>query len=210
MKLLPDYYFIGADLGRDRDHSAFAVCSKVTRILPDKDPYTHAPRKLHLLELNHIEQVPAGVRYTRVMRRLAFIVRRLNHATPHGYTAVSIHLSLDAGGPGSLAKDLVRGLGLGVHFHPIVITGGQEPNQLKSGSTSVPRKDLLSTLRFLLETENLEIAPNLRHGATLVREFAGARASGTKAKHDDLVIATALAAWQATQHCKDLLKPQRD
>ncbi len=210
MKLVPDYYFIGADLGRDRDHSAFADASKVTRVLPEVDPATRAHRKLHLLELNHIEQIPSGVRYTRVMKRLAFIVRNLNHRTPPGYNPVSIHLSLDAAGPGSLATDLVRTMGLRINFHPIVITGGEGSHTLKSGSTSVPRKVLLSTLRFLLETENLEIAPNLRHSDTLLREFAGARASGTKAKHDDLVIATALAAWQATQQCEVLLTPQRD
>ncbi|MFN0106215.1 MAG: hypothetical protein ACKV2U_29510 [Bryobacteraceae bacterium] len=210
MKLRPDYYFIGADLGRDRDHSAFAVASKVTRALPEVDPVTRAQRKIHLLELNHIEQVPTGVRYTRVMNRLAFIVRHLNNATPYGYKPVSIHVSLDAAGPGSLATDLVRGLGLGINFHPIVITGGEESNLLKSGATSVPRKELLSTLRFLMETENLEISPNLQQSESLLREFAGVKASGTKAKHDDLVIAAALAAWQATRQCKELLKPQRD
>lgn len=199
MKSRPAYYFIGADLGRDRDHSAFAVASKVTRILPEVDPVTRAHRSLHLLEINHIEQVPSGVRYTRVMNRLAFIVPRLNHATPYGFKPVSIHVSLDAAGPG-----------LGINFHPIVITGGEEAHLLKSGSTSVPRKELLSTLRFLMETENIEISPNLRQSESLLRELAGVMASGTKAKHDDLVIAAALAAWQATRQCKELLKPQRD
>jgi hypothetical protein len=209
-ELRPDYYFIGADLGRDRDHSAFAVASKVTRVLPEVDPVTRARRSLHLLELNHVEQVPSGVRYTRVMDRLAFIVRNLNHGTAYGYKPVSIHVSLDAAGPGSLATDLVRGLGLGIHFHPIVITGGEESHLLQSGTRSVPRKELLSTLRFLVETENLEIAGNLRQVDSLLRELSGVKASGTKAKHDDLVIAAALAAWQATRQCRELLKPQRD
>jgi hypothetical protein len=203
--MLPEFHSIGIDLGRDSDHSAIAVASVFRRVGAAVDPYTGARPVTWQLEVSHLEQVPKSVEYTTVMDRIGRTVRRLGHQTPYGYKQPSIQVALDAAGPGSIGAELIRKQQLSISLYPIIITGGEESHALKSGSTSVPRKELLHTLRILVESGALNFSHSLRHRERLVRECAGVKASGTSADHDDLVIAVALAAWRATRQCRQLL-----
>lgn len=207
--MLPEFHTIGIDLGRDSDHSAIAIGSVYKRPSPIQDMLTRTYPMIHTLEVGHLEQIPKSKEYTQVMDRIGHLVRHLRNQTPFGYTRPSIQIVLDAAGPGSLGTELIRKQNLETGLFPIIITGGEESHELKSGSTSVPRKALLHTLRVLAETGAIRFAQGLRHRDRLIRECSGVKASGTTADHDDLVIAVALAAWRATRQCRELLPGKR-
>lgn len=207
--MLPEFHVIGVDLGRDSDHSAIAVGSVFRRIGKIQDPYTGGYPVKHSLEVSHLEQVPKSTEYTAVMERFGDIIRHLRNQTPFGYTQPSVQVALDAAGPGSFGTDLIRKQKLNIGLFPIIITGGEESHSLKSGSTSVPRKELLHNLRALVEIGTVVFAQGLRHRDRLIRECSGVKASGTSADHDDLVIAVSLAAWRARKQCSELLPGKR-
>ena len=79
---------------------------------------------------------------------------------------------------------------------------------------NVPRTDLLSGVQMLLERGELRISKKMRESGTLLRELlsmrsggpgtgcaannaGGEAAVGWAQQHDDLVLAVALACWQA-------------
>jgi hypothetical protein len=89
------------------------------------------------------------------------------------------------------------------------ITGGDSVT--RDGSDyRVPKRDLVSTVQVLLQSERLKIASSLSEAQTLIDELLAFKVSinlrghdayGNDASmwrenpHDDLVLATALAAW---------------
>jgi len=207
--MLPEFHFVGIDLGRDSDHSAIAISSVYKRTGATPDPYYGVRTVTHSLEVSHLEQIPKSTEYTKVMERLGDLVRHLGHQTPYGYKQPSIQVALDAAGPGSLGAELIRKQQLSISLYPIIITGGEESHNLKSGATSVPRKELLHNLRVFVETGAIVFADGLRHRERLIRECSGVKASGTTEAHDDLVIAVALAAWRAKKQCSELIPNKR-
>jgi len=206
---LAEFHFIGIDLGRDSDHSAIAVSSVYKRIAASTDPYFGTRTVTYTLEVSHLEQIPKSVEYLQVMDRISRAVRHLRHQTPFGYTQPSIQIALDASGPGALGAELIRKQKLEIGLYPIIITGGEESHSLKSGATSVPRKELLHNLRAMVEIGALNLAQDLRHRDRLIRECSGVKVSGTSVDHDDLVIALSLAAWRAKRQCSELIPSKR-
>ena len=88
---------------------------------------------------------------------------------------------------------------------PAILTAGHQES-LTDGYHHVPKRDLITGLRVLLEQEALQIAARLEHGPTLVAELAEMRMKVTTAgneqygawregTHDDLVLAVSLACW---------------
>jgi hypothetical protein len=73
----------------------------------------------------------------------------------------------------------------------------------------VPRRQIITNLRFLLETKILLCGRRLRHIHDLEREMGAIRAEGGQAPHDDLGIAVGLAAWYATRQNPALLRQPR-
>jgi hypothetical protein len=74
----------------------------------------------------------------------------------------------------------------------------------------VPKKDLAGTLHVLLQGKRIKVADTLEHAQTLVVELqqfqlktvpmtADAVIEWRERPHDDLVLAVAIAAWQAEQ-----------
>jgi hypothetical protein len=89
-------------------------------------------------------------------------------------------------------------------FAPITITSGHQVS-VENG-LHVPKKELVGVLQVLLQTRRLHIARELPDAATLVRELENFRVKITAARnevfeawregaHDDLVLATGMAAW---------------
>jgi len=77
---------------------------------------------------------------------------------------------------------------------------------LDGPSVHVPKRDLVSTMSFLLEGRRLKIAEALPEAPTLTRELGEFQrrvtpaghdqyASWRESTHDDLVLAVALACW---------------
>ena len=98
--------------------------------------------------------------------------------------------------------DMLNAAQLGCPVRAVTITGGE-----RASGDSVPKQDLMAELLVLLENGKLAIG-NLREGARLQKELMEVRthvyASGRtrlgaegEGKHDDLVMALALACWSA-------------
>jgi len=89
---------------------------------------------------------------------------------------------------------------------PVFTSSGHEPGRTASGCHTVPKRDLLTALRAVVEARSLIIPRQLALAPDLFQELAGLRQSGqSTAKHDDLAMALCLAVWWAARHEKDLL-----
>jgi phage FluMu gp28-like protein len=171
--------FIGLDLGQRRDHTAIAVV--------DKTP--------SCLLVRHAERVTLGTPYAHVVDRLRQIV---DHPTLAG----ACSLTVDATGVGAPVVELLTQASLGCEITPITITGGERELKTPNG-WSVPKRDLMTGLRLTLENGDLKIARRMKESGALCRELTDVRISGAHigaegaGRHDDLVIALALALWQA-------------
>jgi len=114
---------------------------------------------------------------------------------------------VDAAGPGQLAIELIRAQQLDINFVPALLTAGGETGYPPSGKLTIPRRELVTNLRYLLEVQLIRVQPNLTHKTALEAEIAAVRFDGRQSAHDDLVIATGLAAYQARRVFPELSAP---
>ncbi len=166
---------IGADLGQAQDPTAIAV-AEVQR------PEIH---------VRHLERLPLGTPYPKVVDRIGVIVDRLPGAA----------LVVDATGVGRAVLDQMREAGLGPVA--VTITGGRFTSY-DGTMWRVPKKALLRPLVATTEAGRLKVAKGLREAEAFQREFLAFQRQITESghsafegvgEHDDLVIAVALACW---------------
>lgn len=184
------HYFAGLDLGKDRDPSALCVLAYVD---------TPAPA----LDLVTLIRVPLGTPYLEVMRKFRRVMTTLLAGNP----PPTVHVAVDAAGPGQLAVELIEGQKLGIHLTPALLTAAIRSNRLPNGKVTVPRRQILALTSELIRRQTLRISRGLRYGPMLEQEFARVQTSGGQPAHDDLAIATALAAWQALRAHPALRRP---
>ena len=200
------HYFLGFDLGKDRDHSAIAV---MAYSLEKDGPFSHAlcgqPMR-PVLDLVSLLRIPLGTEYLDIMQRFRGIVTKILASAPWGYRPPAVYVIVDSAGPGQVAVELIRRQQLDIQLIPTQLSGGTESNYLKSGKVTIPRRELLSNTRCLLESGALRIAGGLKYGEILEKEFAAIRPEGGQSAHDDLAIATGLAAWHATRVFPTLIR----
>jgi hypothetical protein len=192
---MPADYYTGLDLGQRQDFSALAVLER--SFGPDAE---HPERAVGHYAVRHLERLPLGTAYTAVGERLV----RLFARPPLRGTA----LAIDSTGVGRAVVDLLRQTGIRAAIRPITITGGDKVHPDDAGGWRVPKKDLVSVLQVLLQSRRLKVAPSLPEARILVRELENFQVKVTEAAHetfgawrdgthDDLVLAVAVAAWQA-------------
>lgn len=198
-------YLIGLDLGRDRDHSAFAVFGLVEEDSGAFDHVLYCRHRRPVLTLGALKRIPLGTEYVEVVRKLRQLVNALRAQTGYGLRPPRIHVILDAAGPGQVVTELIRAEKMGVNVVPILITAGQESGS-NGRRTTVPRRDLIARLRYLLETEIIRVHSRLQNANALELEVAAVRPRSGQTEHDDLVIAASLAAWYAAKVRPDLIK----
>jgi hypothetical protein len=186
-------WFAGIDLGQKNDPTAIALLQRMVALRAHQSP-------LHSLQLRHVERLPLGSPYPRVVDRIREIVE-------HDELAGNCSLAVDATGVGAPVVDMLRAARLNCDLFAVNITGGER--QSRSGRTwNVPKRDLLATLQLALEHGQLKIAPDLKLMVPLLREFTDFRSTTSSSghvrlgadgsgEHDDLVIAIALACWRA-------------
>ena len=203
------HYFLGFDLGKDRDHSAIAVMAYKQIEDGGFDAVTYSQPMRPVLDLVTMLRIPLGVEYLEVIRRLRKVVTKIQASSGWGQPQPRVHLVIDSAGPGQVAVELIRRQQLGINIVATLLSGGTESNFMKSGKVTIPRRDLLSNARYLLESETLRIAEGLKFGKVLEKEFAAIRPTGGQKEHDDLAIATGLAAWHATKVLPNLLRRRR-
>ncbi len=166
---------IGADLGQARDPTALAVAE------------VHTPE----IHVRHLERLPLGTPYPKVVERIGDLVDKLPGAA----------LVVDATGVGRAVLDQMREAGL--EPVPVTITGGRCIS-FDGDHWRVPKKALLRPLVASTEAGRLKVAKNLPEAEVLLGELQAFQRRITErghdafegvGEHDDLVIAVALACW---------------
>jgi hypothetical protein len=194
------WYFVGLDLGQSQDHSALAVVEHVELIQEDRDAVTYERRRERRCRVRFLERVALGTSYPAVVERVRTVVRR-------GAVAGRCTLVMDATGVGAAVLDLLRGAGLGCGIEPVILTGG-ERERYKAGAWRLPKRDLITGLRVMLEKRELGLSRRVAGADLLARELGAMASRATSSgrvsfgawqagEHDDLVVATALACWRA-------------
>ena len=176
---------VSIDFGQSQDFTALAV-AEVTN-----------PGREASIVIRHLHRFPLGTSYPAIISSVKKML-----ADPRLKGAVTV---IDATGVGKAVLDLMH---LARVFPTAVtITGGT--NETHEGDNwHVPKKDLVSAAGVMLETDRLLVADDLEFGPVLRHELGNFRAkisiSGNtsfeawrESDHDDLVIAVALACWQA-------------
>ena len=183
-------FFAGLDLGQRRDHSAIVVVEKI------ENRRAFMGTEFERIAVRFAERMALGMPYPVVVERVRKIVR--SDDLYHGRCS----LTVDATGVGAPVVDMLNAAQLGCPVRAVTITGGE-----RASGDSVPKQDLMAELLVLLENGKLAIG-NLREGARLQKELMEVRThaypSGRtrlgaegEGKHDDLVMALALACWSA-------------
>ncbi len=187
-------YFVGLDLGQVSDYTAIAVLSRPV-VHDGTPPQLRRPP----YDVPHLERLALGTPYPEVVERVRNLL-----TTPALHGCV---LAVDQTGVGRAVVDMLAdGLRNRVtcKFAPITITAGHQVS-VENG-LHVPKKELVGVLQVLLQSRRLHVARELPDAATLVRELENFRVKITAARnevfeawrenaHDDLVLATGLAAW---------------
>ncbi len=179
-------FTVGVDLGQARDFTAFAVVDETPEKIPKK-----------VYEVRHLER-HRNKSYPDLVDRLKTIVSRLP-----GQIAPLI--AVDATGVGRPVVDMIEEANLRGDIYAVTITGG-DATTLEKRDCRVPKRDLVSTVAVLLQTDRLRIARDLKEAPILERELRAFRAkisvSGNDSyeawrerDHDDLVLAVSLAVW---------------
>ena len=177
-------FYLGLDLGKHRDFTALAVLERT-------------PQEL---AVRYVERAALGTPYTRVVQRMGELTR---HRGLNGHC----YLAVDATGVGVPVVESLRAANLGCRaLSAVTITGGERARQTAGFGVgvehwTVPRTDLLSRVQMLLEKGELKIAKKMRESGALIRELISMRrrSEGESTVHDDLVLAVALACWQASR-----------
>ena len=179
----PVRFYVGLDLGQAADFTAVAVVEKTESGLT----------------VPHLDRV-RGLPYPRLVSMTADLM-----ATPE--LRDQSQLIVDATGVGRPVLDMLRYSDL----QPVAVTihGGAKVQGTRR-APRVPKRDLVNCLLVALQSGTLKISAHLQHAGTLTRELAEMRrklsAAGhdsygvwREGGHDDLVLALALAVWQAEQ-----------
>ncbi|MDR7029821.1 hypothetical protein [Rhizobium rosettiformans] len=174
-------FVVGLDLGQAADFTALAVLGK------SEDG----------LAVRHLDRV-RGRPYTDVVRSVASLM------TSAPLAGQSL-LVVDGTGVGRAVLDLLRSADL----RPIAVTihGGARVTGSRR-APRVPKADLVNGLLLAFQSGTVKIARDLPHAATLAAELADMRRKVSVAghasygvwregAHDDLVLALAIAVWQA-------------
>lgn len=177
-------YIVGVDLGQVQDYTALTIVEKTNN---DIEP---------LYQLRYIERFPLHTSYPNIVEKVKKYI--------HSFVSEDrVYLVIDSTGVGLGIRDMF----IKENLYPIgiTITGGSEVNH-DGYNYKVPKRDLVTCLQILFQTERLKIAKNLRYVDTLVQELVNFRVKITtkgndtyeawrEGQHDDLVLSVALACW---------------
>jgi hypothetical protein len=191
-----NHFFLGLDLGQRCDHSALVILERVHELTGNFDHANYVHETATRLYLRHAERFPLHFPYLAIPQAIKSTFPSLDPTAHHAAPAPKT-LAIDATGVGAPVVEILHRAHLHATILPITITSGAEPN-----GYNVPRATLLSNLRILLETGLLRFTPQVPHFDQLFKELQTLSAA-TRAQHDDLAFALALAAWPAASSILD-------
>ena len=148
-----------------------------------------------IFQVGHLERMPLGTPYPGIIAHVGRLLAKLPAGT---------ELIIDFTGVGGPVFDMF--VYSGISPLGVLITGGTAETS-DGAIRSVPKLTLVSRLQALLHEGRLKIQRELAEAETLVRELQDFRVEFTAAghltfnartgKHDDLVLALAIAVWRA-------------
>lgn len=211
-------YFIGLDLGREQDYTAWAVlerrrsywCESLGKyILHDKDYDWDYDKRKEKLGLIGLSQVPLHTSWGKVAKELEGLIKRCFGKEKDSKVETSVQVWVDASGLGSPVMEgfiePVIGEYENCSMYPVKIVPGEEG--YNSDSQTVSKIHLIDNALVMREKGEFGIAKDLRNKPIMdlfekqVQDFRrkeGKRAGtiryeAIEGEHDDLVIAFALA-----------------
>ena len=188
-------FIMGLDLGQMQDYTALAILEKTNSSDNHHNGY----------QLRHLERFKLGTEYPVVVERVIELLLT-------DELKKSCHLVIDATGVGRAVIDIFRWEGLTPIA--ITITGGDSVSK-EGAEYRVPKRDLVGVVQALLQTERLKIAKSLPLAKTLLEELQNFKVKITlnahdtygewrEGKHDDLVLAVAMACWFGENYIEPL------
>lgn len=197
-----DRFFMGADLGQSIDPTAICVLHHRVEPLDDwtveRAKHVTRQRAVETFDIRHLERIPLGVSYPEIVQHCATLLAR----PP---LREGCEFAIDETGVGRAVGDMFDHAGM----LPIKvqITSGNEVSHLGTRRWGVPKALLVSTLDARLHAGELRFAAELSDSAALAEELKDFRRHVTAAgratyaartgRHDDLVLAVAIALWRA-------------
>jgi hypothetical protein len=186
-------FMLGVDLGQSQDPTASAV------VHYRKLFNHHASGSRTLVgsrfDCVHLERLPLGLAYPQVCQEVRMLMARKP-------IAGNVELVIDETGVGRAVGDFFDTAGL--RPTRVTITAGLEQSWAHGG-WHVPKQVLISTLDARLHSGELGFAPELHEAGAMEGELADFRRKVSSAgrytfearvgKHDDLVLAVAIALW---------------
>jgi hypothetical protein len=201
-------YTIGVDLGQSRDPTAIAIVRKVRgEETVSACGIYRLPAPALAFQVGHLERLPLHTPYPGVVSHVLRLLAKFPDET---------ELVIDHTGVGRPVFDLFETRGLS----PIgvTITGGDTITH-ESMIWRVPKMILVSQVQARLHDGRLKIQKELPDGKTLVDELQDFRAEtndngywrfgARSGKHDDLVLALAIALWRAGAEHDLIVEPLR-
>ncbi len=212
-------FILGVDLGQAQDYTALTVLERseasTDRMTQDAAktiarnlwgdgavrPYFKPVTEKHY-QAQYLERLPIGTPYPAQVARIKALSDRLRADTDTVPTLV-----VDQTGVGRPVVDMLRAADLSPVA--ITITGGDAVSRDRQ-EFRTPKRDLVSVVQVLLQSDRLKIARALPEAHTLTAELLAFKVSislkghdsyGNDAgqwrenPHDDLVLAVALACW---------------
>jgi hypothetical protein len=177
-------FTVGVDLGQAQDNTAICVVRRV------EDASSRS-----LYQIGHLERLPLEMPYPAQVAYVANLMARLRG---------DCELVLDATGVGRAVCDLFAVAGLPTIN--VTITAGDAVTS-EGLNFHIPKLNLVSRLQALLHNGQLKIHKGLADAPALVNELQSFRAEvsasgywrfgARSGKHDDLVLACAIALWRA-------------
>jgi hypothetical protein len=187
-------FVLAADLGQSSDPTALAVLEHRTAYF--EHVMTGSRRQVEeRFDIRHLARLPLGLSYPAVVQEVAALLKR----PP---LAGRCELVIDETGVGRAVADIFDTAGL----KPlrVTITAGGEQSSAHGG-WHVAKQILISTLDARLHTGELRFAAELQEAGTMADELKDFRRKVSVAgrysyearvgKHDDLVLAVAIALW---------------
>lgn len=202
-------YLVGVDLGQANDSTAIAILQKVQLYKPY--PFEKEKNGLPEYHLLHLERPALGTPYPEIVRR---VKQLMTDDRMEGPTS----LIVDATGVGRPVVDMFTEAKLSPVA--ISITGGNTANRVPGGF-NVPKRDLVTNLLTLFQTERLRVPNGIRNGETFIHELLGFRIkinvntghdsyeAHREGIHDDIVLAVAIAAWYGCKGYGELRAVER-
>lgn len=182
-----DRFIVGLDIGQSRDYTALVVLQV--------DPMN--VKRFRLVNMQRVREL--------LFPQVAdWVGERLDNLSTHGH----YDLIVDATGVGPAVTDLL--IERGRPFKGVKIHGGDHEKFL-DGYYRIPKRNLVNNLQVLFHSGRLRIQRNLKHATTLRDELITFKmkvntvtahdsySAWREGEHDDLVLATALAAWGASR-----------